>query len=550
MSLQIQVTADVASAGKQIEDFSKKSRTALNSLSLVAQDLPFGFIGIQNNLPGVISSFGELTREAGGVGGALKQISTALVGPAGLFLAFSVVTSAITFAIQKYGSLGAAFDALVGKINLATKAQQDFNKAVAEATGNSATEVAEIRILVAVLTDLSKPLKERQSAYVELQKIRPDVIAGQKLENISTEKATKLINENANAILNLILLKAKEAAISSVLNKNAEDLAKLLIEENDLKNRIAKSEKDYADSRKNSNDFDELSARLIEGLTKKLNNNKKEQEALNKVAEDYIKILDPTIKGISEIDRRTKELTDSIKKQKNANKELSDSQKFAEKSALSFYKFNGRDITEQEAFSSFVVGTTNLQVKAIDRLIKQRVKLRKETSKEASAALVPTTISGQVNPFINQKFLDTQAIAAELAIAQQLIDSVFFNPIAESFENFINTGKFSFEEFAKTVKANIAKIVAQIAASKIVELLGAIYAGPIGGAVGGGAGGKIGSLLSALSGFLPTFTQNPNFGGIQGNNALGMSGSVNLVLRGTDLVGSINRTNSQISRVG
>ena len=128
MSLQIQVTADVASAGKQIEDFSKKSRTALNNLSLVAQDLPFGFIGIQNNLPGVISSFGELTREAGGVTGALKQLAGSLIGPAGLFLAFSVVTSAVTYAIQKYGSLGAAVTALVSNNAKLIQVQNALNK--------------------------------------------------------------------------------------------------------------------------------------------------------------------------------------------------------------------------------------------------------------------------------------------------------------------------------------------------------------------------------------------------------------------------------------
>ena len=66
--IKIPFSTDALEAGEKIEQFAKKSRTALNSLSLVAQDLPFGFIGIQNNLPGVISSFGELTREAGGVG--------------------------------------------------------------------------------------------------------------------------------------------------------------------------------------------------------------------------------------------------------------------------------------------------------------------------------------------------------------------------------------------------------------------------------------------------------------------------------------------------
>jgi len=142
MSLQIQVTADVAGAGKQIEDFSKKSRIALNSLSLVAQDLPFGFIGIQNNLPSVISSFGELTREAGGVGGALKQLGSSLVGPAGLFLAFSVTTSIITTLIQKYGSLGAAITDIFGLQVKLRDLQNSLNVALADTVGKTAGEVA------------------------------------------------------------------------------------------------------------------------------------------------------------------------------------------------------------------------------------------------------------------------------------------------------------------------------------------------------------------------------------------------------------------------
>lgn len=524
--------------------FAKASQNSLTALSLTLQDLPFGFIGIQNNLPGIVQGLGQMSMEAKTGASVISQLKTALIGPAGLFLAFSAVTAIVTTITMKYGGLGNAIDALFGKTNLLINAQGEYNKELAKGIGSSATESAEITILTKVLTDLSKPLKDRQAAYVELNKISPAVVAGIKLENISTAESVKLINENAKAIQKLLLLKAQEAAISNILTTNAEKLAVLQIEEKKLQKDLTDGEAAYNKIKKEGQiilgagrNLGEQAIITINNTKKSIESNKKEQEKLNKVAQSYIDLLDPTIKGIAEIDLQTRKLTDSTKKQKEVKEFYSN---FPDSNALG----------PVEAFSRFVVGSTNLQVKAIDKLIKERVKLRKETSKEASAALVPQTISGKVEPLKNQKFLDTQAIAAELAIAQQLIDSVFFDPIAESFEKFINTGKFSFEEFAKSVKANIAKIVAQIAASKIVELLGAIYAGPIAGAVGGGAGGKIGSFLTALSGFLPTFTQKPSFNGVQGNNAVGMSGSVNLVLRGTDLVGSINRTNAQISRVG
>ena len=185
MSLNIVVTADVAAAGKQIDDFSKKSRTALTSLSLVAQDLPFGFIGIQNNLPGVISSFGELTREAGGVTGALKQLGASLIGPAGLFLAFSVVTSVVTVLTMKYGSLGAAIDALFTKqtkfnesIVRAGESFKEYNKAIltnneisGQASASQSGQALSARALLSTVLDLTKTEAERKNALERLKKL-------------------------------------------------------------------------------------------------------------------------------------------------------------------------------------------------------------------------------------------------------------------------------------------------------------------------------------------------------------------------------------------
>ena len=523
------------------KSFGKASQNSLTALSLTLQDLPFGFIGIQNNLPGIIQGFGQMSAEAKNGASVLSQLKGSLMGPAGIFLAFSAVTAIVTTLTIKYGGLGNAIDALFGKTNLLAIAQNEYNKELAKGIGSSATESAEITILTKVLTDLSKPLKDRQAAYVELNKIRPDVVAGIKLENISTAESVKIINANAKAIQKLLILKAQEAAISNILTSNSEKLTALQIEEKKLQKDLTNGEAAYNKIKKEGEVIigagrtaSQQALIAINNTKESIKQNKIEQEKLNKVAQSYINLLDPTIKGIAEIDLQTRKLTDSTKKQAK------------EREFYSNITGESNALGPVQAFSRYVIGQTNLQVKSIDKLIAARVKYRKETSKERATELVPKVISGEAQIIKNQKFLDTQAIAAEFAIAKELIDGVFFNPIAESFENFINTGKFTFDEFAKNIKANIAKIVAQIAASKIVELLGSIFAGPIaGGIVSGG-----GDFLSIIGNIIPAFRNNAKIGGVRPLSERVGGQKIDLVLRGTDLVGSINRTNAQISRVG
>jgi len=542
MSLQIQVTADVANAGKQIEDFSKKSRIALTSLSLVAQDLPFGFIGIQNNLPSVISSFGELTREAGGVGGALKQLGSALIGPAGLFLAFSAATAAVTFAIQKYGSFGAAVDALFGKINPlskvikdAAKSQQDFNESykttgqiLASASGSIEAQIIKVKLLSDTVINLKNSEEIRKNALSELQKI-DKAYFGQittaigdvdKLE-AATRKYTEAIL--ANAIAKAYEQKVTQGAINLEEQRNLlKDLAPAYAEATKKQKEFLKSYEDAYDP--------VTGAKLVQPsfITTK------DIEAFNKqklVVDAAVISLDKLKQSFKNATLEALNFVEPIKEGSDAIKEFYSN--FPDSNALG----------PVEAFSRFVIGSTNLQVKSIQKLIQEKKKNRK-LDEDLAVALAPKTISGKVDPLKNQKFLDTQAIAAEFAIARELIDGVFFNPIAESFENFINTGKFTFDEFAKNIKANIAKIVAQIAASKIVSLLGAIFAGPIAGGLAGGGG-----FLSAIGNLLPAFRSNTSFDGVR-PLATGGGQKIDLILRGTDLVGAINRTNEQISRVG
>ena len=199
----------------QFTNSSKQARTALNSLSLVAQDAPFGFIGIQNNLPGVIQSFSELTRTSKGVKGALSEIGKSLIGPAGLFLAFSALTSAVTFAVQKYGSLSNAFDALFGKINPLTnvikradKAIKDFGEnfktvgeSIGEANSSSDKQIIKLEALAETVIDVTKTERARKSALQELQTIDKDRFGRYDIESAKLNGLIVDVQAYTNAII-------------------------------------------------------------------------------------------------------------------------------------------------------------------------------------------------------------------------------------------------------------------------------------------------------------------------------------------------------------
>jgi hypothetical protein len=242
--VKVRLEADVDQAAREIEAFSKRSRTALTSLSLVVQDLPYGFIGIQNNLPAVIQTFGELATKSNGVGGALKELGKAMIGPGGLFFAFSALTSGVTFLVQKYGSLGAAFDALFGKtsayINIikdAEQAQKEFEKSVRstseiqnEASGNYAASAIKIQALSNIVLDATKSDILRKNALEQLKELDKDRFKNFNLEKTSLEGLTTAVDLYTQALIANAVAKEYEQEIGKTtinLNNQRDALFKL-----------------------------------------------------------------------------------------------------------------------------------------------------------------------------------------------------------------------------------------------------------------------------------------------------------------------------------
>jgi hypothetical protein len=546
MSLNIVVGADVSNAGKQIEDFSKRSRVALNSLSLVAQDLPFGFIGIQNNLPSVISSFGELTREAGGVGGALKQLGSALIGPAGLFFAFSAVTAGVTFLIQKYGSLGNAITALISNNAKLIQVQNSLNKELASTVGGTAAETAKIQILVKSINDLSKPMKDRQDAYIALKKIAPEIARGIGEENTLTQKNIDLINQNSQARIEYIKLRARENAILNIVNKNEEERIALEQEFPALLARKQKAEAAYNktkglsfDGTKTFNAGLQTEAINLESATNAFDKNTTQRRELFKINDGLIKQLTPLIEGTAKYDAATKAFTDSLKKQKEARS-------IPQKGELG----PGTLIDTAAAFEAFVKGNINIQKASIDKLLRERNSYRKKEIEENF--LLPKKLDKRaeapLSAALEAQLGAYQVFIAKLQESQAILTNTFFLPLENAFMNLFETGKFGFKAFADAVLKQIQQLVAKMLASGIISLIANLMTGGFSG-VGGAAAGFGRVFKDIFANFGGGGVANPSFGGV-GPGSMGMSGQVNVVLRGSDLVGALNRTNATINRVG
>lgn len=566
MSINIKIGADISSVDTAIDNVSKSlnglktpvknANFALSSLSQVTRDLPFGFIAIQNNLPLVVDSFGQLSREAGGTVPALKALGQSLIGPAGIGLAFSAVTSIITVAVQQYGSLGNAIDALFSKNSKLAASQNLFNKELAQAAGDTQAEATKINILVKNLNDLSKPLSDRYAAYVELRKISPDIVAGIKEENALTEKSIEIINANAQARKELLLLKAKESAIGAVINKNAQEQFALELQIQQNVKDLVTAQTNYNNSKKQSSVLAKTAQQGISAESVTLKNAQKEYinnvNAYNKLIEvqtTYANQLDPIVSKIANIDGATKTLNNSTK----------DLTKSTQKQASEF-------TATQVAAAALL----EILIKTSDIIRGQKIQLDEKTLGGISPQGLDITPKIDFTKIIDvNQISGIQIVTKKLAENTQkaldvvnkntqesfkktfeIVNGVLFQPLSDLFTNLIETGKFAFKDFVNAILQQLTRLIAKLTAAAIVAGILAILTGggsTAGGAASGGAS-SFGAIFKSLAGF-GGGVKSPSFGGVN-PGGMAMNGSVNLVLRGQDLVGSINRTNSQLSRIG
>lgn len=533
---------DAAKAATGVDKLAKPAGNAaytLTNLGGVVRDLPFGFIAIQNNLPLVVDSFSNLTKTSGGVGGALKGLGAALIGPAGIGFAFGALTSIVTGLIQNYGSLGNAIDVIFAKNKQAAEATATYNKELEKVQGTIGAEVATIDILVKRLTDLKAPYKSRQDAYNELKKVQPDILRGMSEENALSASSVGVILGNAKARKELLLLKIKESAINKVLDENGSKELQASIKLGNAKAAEAKLQRELDASKKNLDPASdkirrqEIALSFASKATKEL---QKDYDALRNITINYSNQLDPLIGRVAEINNETQKGIDAAKSDADAKKKQAD---------------------EAAKLASATNSVTNAKIKLIGQQAKEN-KMAKE--REAMQGL-PQRNSTKLNPLagdtagavtsfqgsiIAQNLLDEAAAAAAARAEYEEYAASVSNLVTPAIDQLFTAfeqGKNIFQALGDTIKSLVIDIAKAIVKATILKAITT--------AVSAGSGaGIFGGLFNALSGGLggvaaPTFGGGASLGG-----GLALNGQVVFVQRGTDLVGVLNKGNSQINRVG
>lgn len=196
ISLALANTAKAANAGGTALNKSSKDYT---NFGRVLQDLPFGFVGIQNNLTQLIPSIG-------------------LLG-----LGFSALVSALTFAevgtsawTRGLGDNKKAVDALTLSGEDYLKTLDQVTQAQISGRQNAQSELTDLKLLFSAYQNANLPLKARKDAYEQIQEKYPAYFKNIQFE----EKASKQTKDAYDSLTTSILATARARAASDLITKN------------------------------------------------------------------------------------------------------------------------------------------------------------------------------------------------------------------------------------------------------------------------------------------------------------------------------------------
>lgn len=243
-------TPKVANAGNTLTQFSR-----------IAQDAPYGIIGIGNNITATAESFSYLKAQTGSTGGALKALASSITGTGGILLGVSLLTTGLTLLAQSGLTIGDIIDKITGNFD---EFGASLKKAREEGASMASKEIESLRGLVAVAQNDNISKQQRLIAVDKLQKQFPAYYGNLSDEKIMYGDLTKETKEATKALI--------ARAVAEKLSEKAADVFAERLKANGR----------YLESVKELEKFDEDIAKKRERVAKK-------QEGLFGLTEDIIR---------------------------------------------------------------------------------------------------------------------------------------------------------------------------------------------------------------------------------------------------------------------
>lgn len=269
-------------AGNALGRISRPTNEANNALinvGRVFQDLPFGIIGVANNINPLLESFQRLKTSSTTTGGVIKALGASLIGGGGLGLAVSLITSALTFASIGFQAFSRGAGDAKKSVEDAISIFPKFKDAIADAaSAEFANNVAPLEKYIIALKDTEVPLRQRTLALQNYNKVASEgnKISEADINNI--DKINAAINRQISLLQQRALIKGAEDQIAKLIQQNAKSL---FIIDNAIDNIERKREKAAQIAKTNPLDlFSSSSSEDVKNFTNEIFKVKKATDAL------------------------------------------------------------------------------------------------------------------------------------------------------------------------------------------------------------------------------------------------------------------------------
>lgn len=311
----VTATQSLGTAFRTLPSTSNQATNALSNLSKVAQDAPYGFMGIANNLNPLLESFQRLKVDAGSTSGALKAMGAGLMGPAGIGLALGAVSSIIV-------AFGPKIASFISGTNKASEAEDKFAKSLNDARAEASETGIRLQAYLTISENANVSEERRAEAFkavvTELGKVN------------SAYASTITTVDQARAAVDLY---TKSLVNQALTTRYIDELADKTIALADANKKILLTGREYykelaiANALINQNVYATIGqADVINGAADANKNARKEANGLKTEIIDLRKSVtnlytaaakDPFFtfnKGANELAKSTKEVADNIQR--------------------------------------------------------------------------------------------------------------------------------------------------------------------------------------------------------------------------------------------
>ena len=234
---QLRTTANnTAPAMDRLTRSTANGSNTLTQFSRIAQDAPFGIMGIGNNLTATAEAFANLRNQTGSAGGALRAVASSMLGTGGILLAVSLVTTGLTYMSQQGLTVSDVFKKMSGTFDANRKAMQDLS---VETAKNAQAQISSIGAYVSAAKNINLSMDDRLIAVRKLQDEYPAYFGNLTKEQILNGNVATTVREVTAALI----AKAKAAGLTDRIVKLAEEEEKIRIKINNQIYEAAKTAK-------------------------------------------------------------------------------------------------------------------------------------------------------------------------------------------------------------------------------------------------------------------------------------------------------------------